>query len=123
MYKLKINDDMPELEKFVREEAMKYLEETMFLSSIDYNHPHLNSVVEKGKDVTPYVVKIYKENGEYSKQNMYTHFFLLVMDRLYGSPFDSYVGMDYAIWYWLNAYENNCLDKETINLAEDEQTK
>ena len=88
-----ITDDMSDLEKFVRQEADNYVNSTMFLSSISTHHKHIDSVVEKGKEVTPYVVKLYKENGDYSNQNMYTHFFLIVMHRLYGNPFDRYVGI------------------------------
>lgn len=119
MFELEIRDDMPELEKFVREEAENYVNSTCFLSSISDHHKNIDSVVEKGKEVTPYVVKLYNENGEYSNQNMYTHFFLIVMQRLYGNPFKGYVGMDFAVRYWLKAYEYNCLDwdKEKDNTA------
>lgn len=110
MYKSEITDDMSELEKFVRQEADNYVNSTMFLSVISEHHPNIDSVVEKGKEVTPYVVKLYKENGEYSHQNMYTHFFLLVMQRLYGNPFVGYVGMDMCLRYWLKAYEHDVLD-------------
>lgn len=109
-YELEIKDEMSELEKFVREEATKYLNSTMFLSCISSHHPNLDSVVEKGKDVVPYVVKLYRENGEYSPQNMYTHFFLLVMQNLYGNPFQGYVGMNFAIKYWLKRYDHNVLE-------------
>lgn len=114
---LEITDDMPELEKFVRQEAMKYLESTMFLSSISSSHPNIDSVVERGKEVTPYVVKLYKEMGEYASDNMYTHFFLIVMERLYDCAFEGYVGMEMCIRYWLKAYEHDCLewDKEQDN--------
>ena len=107
---LKITDDMPELEKFVRQEAMKYLEDTMFSSIIGTEHPHIDSVVEKGKDVVPYLIDLYKEKGKYSSQNMYTHFFLIVMQRLYGNPFNGYVGMNMCIRYWLKAYKHNQLE-------------
>ena len=119
MYKLEITDDMSDLEKFVRQEADNYVNSTIFLSSISTHHKNIDSVVEKGKEVTPYVVKLYKENGEYSNQNMYTHFFLIVMQRLYGNPFEGYVGMDFAVRYWLKAYEHDCLDwdKEKDNTA------
>lgn len=119
MYKLEITDDMSDLEKFVRQEADNYVNTTCFLSCISDHHKNIDSVVEKGKEVTPYVVKLYKENGEYSNQNMYTHFFLIVMQRLYGNPFEGYVGMDFAERYWLKAYEHDCLDwdKERDNTA------
>lgn len=119
MYKLEITDDMSDLEKFVRQEADLYVKETMFSSCISLENPHIVSVVKKGKDVTSYVVKLYKENGEYSHQNMFTHFFLLVMQNLYGNPFEGYVGMDFAVRYWLKAYEHDCLDwdKEKDNTA------
>ena len=110
MFELEIRDDMPELEKFVREEANLYVKETMFSSCISLENPHIVSVVKKGKDVTSYVVKLYKENGEYSHQNMFTHFFLLVMQNLYGNPFEGYVGMDFAVRYWLKKYEHGMLD-------------
>lgn len=111
-YTLEITDDMNELEKFVRQEAMNYVAATSFLSSISDEHPNIDSVVEKGKDVTPYVVKLYKEKGEYASDNMFTHFFLIVMQRLYGSPFQGYVGMEMCIRYYLKAYEHDCLDME-----------
>jgi len=110
MYKLEITDDMSELEKFVRREADSYVNSTIFLSCISDHHKNINSVVEKGKDVVPYVVKLFKENGEDSPQNMYTHFFLIVMQRLYGNPFEGYVGMQFAVRYWLKRYEHGMLD-------------
>lgn len=111
-YTLEITDDMNELEKFVRQEAMNYVNATCFLSSINDEHPNIDSVVEKGKDVTPYVIKLYKEKGEYASDNMFTHFFLIVMQRLYGSPFQGYVGMEMCVRYYLKAYEHECLDME-----------
>ena len=111
-YTLEITDDMSELEKFVRQEAMNYVQATSFLSSINDEHPNIDSVVEKGKDVTPYVVKLYKEKGEYASDNMFTHFFLIVMQRLYSSPFQGYVGMEMCVRYYLKAYEHDCLDME-----------
>ena len=110
MYKLEITDDMSELEKFVRQEADAYVNSTIFLSCISDHHKNIDSVVDKGKEVVPYVIKLYKENGEYSNQNMYTHFFLIVMQRLYGNPFDGYVGMNFAERYWLKRYEHGMLD-------------
>lgn len=109
---LPITDDMSELEKFVRQEAMNYVNSTIFLSCISDHHKNIDSVVEKGKDVTPYVVKLYKEKGEYASDNMFTHFFLIVMQRLYGSPFQGYVGMEMCVRYYLKAYEHDCLDME-----------
>ena len=120
MFKLEITDDMSDLEKFVRQEADNYVNSTIFLSSISTHHKNIDSVVEKGKEVTPYVVKLFKENGEDSPQNMYTHFFLIVMQRLYGNPFEGYVGMKFCVRYWLKAYEHDCLDwddKERDNTA------
>ena len=110
MYKLEITDDMSDLEKFVRQEADNYVNSTIFLSCISDHHKNIDSVVEKGKEVTPYVVKLYKENGEYSNQNMYTHFFLIVMQRLYGNPFEGYVGMEFCVRYWLKRYEHGLLE-------------
>lgn len=109
---LPITDDMSELEKFVRQEAMNYVNSTIFLSCISDHHKNIDSVVEKGKDVTPYIVKLYKEKGEYASDNMFTHFFLIVMQRLYGSPFQGYVGMEMCVRYYLKAYEHDCLDME-----------
>lgn len=123
MYKLEITDDMSDLEKFVRQEADNYVNSTIFLSSISDHHKNIDSVVEKGKEVTPYVVKLYKENGEYSNQNMYTHFFLIVMQRLYGNPFEGYVGMDFAIRYWLKRYEHDLLDDYDENTDEEKENK
>ena len=123
MYKLEITDDMSDLEKFVRQEADNYVNSTIFLSSISTHHKNIDSVVEKGKDVVPYVVKLYKENGEYSNQNMYTHFFLIVMQRLYGNPFEGYVGMDFAIRYWLKRYEYDLLDDYDENTDEEKEKK
>ena len=110
MYKLEITDDMSDLEKFVRQEADNYVNSTIFLSSISDHHKNIDSVVEKGKEVTPYVVKLFKENGEDSPQNMYTHFFLIVMQRLYGNPFEGYVGIPFAVRYWLKKYEHGMLE-------------
>jgi hypothetical protein len=41
------------------------------------------------------------------------------MQNLYGNPFEGYVGMDFAVRYWLKAYEHDCLDwdKEKDNTA------
>jgi len=119
MFKSEITDDMSELEKFVRQEADSYVNETCILSYINPEHPHINSVVEKGKDVVPYVVKLFKENGEDSPQNMYTHFFLLVMDKLYGNPFEGYVGMDFAVKYWLKRYDHDMLEDCDENTDKD----
>jgi hypothetical protein len=110
MYKSPITEDMSELEKFVRQEADNYVNTTCFLSCISDHHPNIDSVVEKGKEVTPYVVKLYKEYGENSSQNMYTHFFLIVMQRLYGNPFEGYVGMEFCVRYWLKAYKHGVLE-------------
>ena len=110
MYKLEITDDMSDLEKFVRQEADNYVNTTIFLSCISDHHKNIDSVVEKGKEVTPYVVKLFKENGEDSPQNMYTHFFLIVMQRLYGNPFEGYVGMEFCVRYWLKRYEHGLLE-------------
>ena len=114
-YKLEITDDMSDLEKFVRQEADNYVNSMLILSSISIHHKNIDSVVEKGKEVTPYVVKLYKENGEDSSQNMYTHFFLIVMHRLYGNPFEEYVGMESCVKYWLKRYEHNLLDEPNEN--------
>lgn len=110
MYKLEITDDMSDLEKFVRQEADNYVNSTCFLSCISDHHKNIDSVVEKGKEVTPYVVKLFKENGEDSPQNMYTHFFLIVMQRLYGNPFGGYVDMLFCVRYWLKRYEHGLLE-------------
>ena len=110
MYKLEITDDMSDLEKFVRQEADNYVNSTIFLSCISDHHKNIDRVVEKGKDVVPYVVKLFRENGEDSPQNMYTHFFLIVMQRLYGNPFEGYVGMEFCVRYWLKKYEHGMLD-------------
>lgn len=110
MYKSEITDDMSELEKFVRQEADSYVNSSIFLSCISDHHKNIDSVVDKGKEVVPYVVKLFKENGEDSPQNMYTHFFLIVMQRLYGNPFEGYVGMQFAVRYWLKRYEHGMLD-------------
>ena len=118
-----ITDDMSDLEKFVRQEADNYVNSTMFLSSISTHHKHIDSVVEKGKEVTPYVVKLYKENGDYSNQNMYTHFFLIVMHRLYGNPFDRYVGMEFCVRYWMKRYEHDLLDDHGENTYDEKEKK
>lgn len=110
MYKLEITDDMSDLEKFVRQEADSYVNSSIFLSCISDHHKNIDSVVDKGKEIVPYVIKLYKENGEESPQNMYTHFFLIVMQRLYGNPFEGYVGMQFAVRYWLKRYEHGMLD-------------
>ena len=123
MYKLPITEDMSELEKFVRQEADNYVNTTCFLSYISDHHPNIDSVVEKGTEVTPYVVKLYQENGEQSSQNMYTHFFLIVMQRLYGNPFEGYVGMDFCVRYWLKAYKHGVLDDIFKDNREDEEGK
>ena len=123
MYKSEITDDMSELEKFVRQEADAYVNSTIFLSCISTSHKNIDSVVEKGKDIVPYVIKLYKENGEYSNQNMYTHFFLIVMQRLYGNPFEGYVGVDFAERYWLKRYEHDMLDDYDENTDKEKDEK
>ena len=119
MYKSEITDDMSDLEKFVRQEADNYVNTTIFLSCISDHHKNIDSVVEKGKDVVPYVVKLFKENGEDSPQNMYTHFFLIVMQRLYGNPFEGYVGIPFAVRYWLKRYDHNMLEDCDENTDKD----
>ena len=121
MYKLEITDDMSDLEKFVRQEADNYVNSTIFLSCISDHHKNIDSVVEKGKEVTPYVVKLFKENGEDSPQNMYTHFFLIVMQRLYGNPFEGYVGMEFCVRYWLKRYEHDLLDDYNENTDDEKE--
>jgi len=121
MYKSEITDEMSDLEKFVRQEADNYVNSTIFLSCIGPHHTNLDSVVEKGKEVVPYIVKLYKEHGEYSNQNMYTHYFLLVMQNLYGNPFDGYVGMDFAVRYWLKRYEHGLLDDYDTNTDKEKE--
>lgn len=121
MYKLEITDDMSDLEKFVRQEADNYVNSTIFLSSISTHHKNIDSVVEKGKEVTPYVVKLFKENGEDSPQNMYTHFFLIVMQRLYGNPFEGYVGMEFCVRYWLKRYEHGLLEDYDKSTEEEKE--
>ncbi len=123
MYKLEITDDMSDLEKFVRQEADNYVNSTIFLSSISTHHKNIDSVVEKGKEVTPYVVKLFKENGEDSPQNMYTHFFLIVMQRLYGNPSEGYVGIPFAVRYWLKRYEYDLLDDYDENTDDEKEKK
>ena len=120
---LPITDDMSELEKFVRQEAMNYVNSTIFLSSISDHHKNIDSVVEKGKTVTPYVVALYREKGEYATDNMFTHFFLLVMQRLYGNPFQGYVGMEMCVRYWLKAYEHDCLEYVTCENTDEDVTE
>lgn len=121
MYKLEITDDMSDLEKFVRQETDNYVNSTIFLSCISDHHKNIDSVVEKGKEVTPYVVKLFKENGEDSPQNMYTHFFLIVMQRLYGNPFEGYVGMEFCVRYWLKRYEHDLLDDYNENTDDEKE--
>lgn len=113
---LEINDDMSELEKFVRQEAMNYVETTCFLSCLSSNNKYINNVVERGKEITPYVFKLFKEMGENSSQNMYTHFFLFVMERLYGpEPFEGYVGIPMCVRYWLKREKHGLLDNKIYN--------
>lgn len=113
---LEINDDMSELEKFVRQEAMNYVETTCFLSYLSPNNKYIDSVVEKGKEVTPYVFKLFREMGEDSNQNMYTHWFLFVMERLYGpEPFEGYVGIPMCVRYWLKREKHGLLNNEIYN--------
>lgn len=117
---LKITDDMSELEKYVREQAMAYVDSTIFLSSINPSHPNIDNVVQKGKEVTPYVFKLFKENGEDSTSNMYTHFFLLVMEKLYEpEPFEGYVGIPMCVKYWLTKEKHGLLDKDIRNITID----
>ena len=114
---------MSDLEKFVRQEADNYVNTTIFLSCISDHHKNIDSVVEKGKDVVPYVVKLFKENGEDSPQNMYTHFFLIVMQRLYGNPFEGYVDIEFCVRYWLKRYEHNLLDDYNENTDDEKEKK
>ena len=123
MYKLEITDDMSDLEKFVRQEADSYVNSSIFLSCISDHHKNIDSVVDKGKEVVPYVVKLFKENGEESPQNMYTHFFLIVIQRLYGNPFEGYVGMQFAVRYWLKRYEHGMLDDYDENTDKEKEEK
>ena len=120
---LPITDEMSDLEKFVRQEAMEYLKTTIFLSYISPNHPNINSVVEKGKDVVPYVVQLYREKGEDATDNMYLHFFLLIMDKLYENPFNGYVGMRYAAKYWLKRYDHGLLTKPKEEITNEEEAE
>lgn len=119
---LEIRDDMSELEKYVREQAMAYVDSTIFSSCLSTNHENILNVVAKGKEAIPYVIKIYKEKGEYSPQNMYTHFFLICMQLVYGNPFEGYVDMNFAERYWLKRYEHNLLDNyENATKEQDEE--
>ena len=91
------------------------------MSCISDHHKNIDSVVEKGKDVVPYVVKLFKENGEDSPQNMYTHFFLIVMQRLYGNPFEGYVDMEFCVRYWLKRYDHDLLDDYDKNTDDEKE--
>ena len=119
MFDLEITDDMPELEKFVRQEANAYVNSTMFLSIVARHHQNVDSVVAKGKEVTPYIMKLFQDAGGDSNENVFTFFFLNVMEGLYGQePFDGFVGIPTCVKFWLKAYEKNKLDKLNLKPIE-----
>ena len=50
-------------------------------------------------------------------------YFLLVMQRLYGNPFDGYVGMDFAAKYWLRLYKHGLLEKDDFKKASEKKKR
>lgn len=68
-------------EQYILDEAQKWLEENMFMSSFNPEDEHVKNVVNLGREIMPFLVEMAKESKK--KDYIYCHFLLMVMFDLY----------------------------------------
>ena len=109
LFPLNITDDMTDEEKYVREQAMQYVDETAFLSYILPDNPHINNIVNMGKSVTPYIISLLQDNLE--NDGIYMHFCLLVLQIFYKDDIKikGYIPMKQLAKLFIKMFNNNLL--------------
>lgn len=69
-------------ERYIIEEAKKFLNETAFLSNYWSNDKHIKNVIDLGRKNIDFLMEMMKENDK--SDGMYAHFLLYVVFGLYG---------------------------------------
>lgn len=95
-------------ERYIVEEAKKYLDETMF-SSVWSPNEHVDNVVELGKGNLEFLMEMMRENNH--PQGMYSHFLIDVILGLYKDDLkiDGYLGVDGCMKALLKLYDDGVL--------------
>lgn len=95
-------------ERYIVEEAKKYLDETMF-SSVWGPNDHVTNVVKLGKGNLEFLMEMMRENNH--PQGMYSHFLIDVILGLYKDDLkiDGYLGVDGCMKALLKLYDDGVL--------------
>lgn len=95
-------------ERYIVEEAKKYLDETMF-SSVWGPNEHVDNVVELGKGNLEFLMEMMRENNH--PQGMYSHFLIDVILGLYKDDLkiEGYLGVDGCMKALLGLYDQGVL--------------
>lgn len=113
---MRISDNYPigvevktDEERYIVEEAKKYLDETMF-SSVWGPNDHVTNVVTLGKGNLEFLMEMIRENNH--PQGMYSHFLIDVILKLYKDDLkiDGYLGVDGCMKALLKLYDDGVLD-------------
>lgn len=109
LFPLDITDEMPDDEKYIREQAMTYVDKTAFISYTILDNPIINDIVNMGKSVTSYIISILKDNLE--NDGIYMHFCLLILQSLYKDDIKlkGYVPMKQLAELFIKMFDNNLL--------------
>lgn len=95
-------------ERYIVEEAKKYLDETI-LSSVWGENEHVDNVVKLGRKNIDFLMKMMRENNH--PQGMYTHFLIDVVFGLYKDDLkiEGYLGVDGCTVMLLKLYDEGVL--------------
>lgn len=95
-------------ERYIVEEAKKYLDETA-ISSIWGPNEHVDNVVKLGKGNLEFLMEMMRENNH--PQGMYSHFLIDVILGLYRDDLkiDGYLGVDGCMKALLGLYDDGVL--------------
>lgn len=95
-------------ERYIVEEAKKYLDETA-LSSVWSENEHMDNVVKLGRKNIDFLMEMMRENNH--PQGMYSHFLIDVVFKLYEDDLkiEGYLGVDGCMKALLGLYDQGVL--------------
>lgn len=95
-------------ERYIVEEAKKYLDETI-LSSVWGENEHVDNVVKLGRKNIDFLMEMMRENNH--PQGMYSHFLIDVVFKLYEDDLkiEGYLGVDGCMQSLLKLYDEGVL--------------
>lgn len=95
-------------ERYIVEEAKKYLDETA-MSSVWSENEHVDNVVKLGRKNIDFLMEMMRENNH--PQGMYSHFLIDVVFKLYENDLkiEGYLGVDGCMQALLKLYDEGVL--------------